>query len=369
MTHAEKVCREVRETEAAYIADLQTVLSVYVRPAVERRILTLEDTLSIFANLEELCRCATVLHELMDWPGDSVSVLAQAFIQVSPFFKLYAYYCRNYEKALGTLARCRKHVSGFSDFLNKQSTLAECKGMNLESFLIKPVQRLTKYPLFWKDLLKATPHTPGPRQARGPTSWCAPSRWRSTRRSTSRSRASRPCRCSRSSGSEWMALHRTPQPAARVRGGGARRRAAVRRRRVRADRHAHPVQARTRRCRRQPWLLVELPRLVVTQPLSLDAMMRKSGRRAPRRSPATGCRRRPDGPRACLRASFSRSLMRCHVGPRRRPPWMAKDETAAYHLLVDKLTALSEEQPSPKQASVAPHGTSTRLAPMRSTTS
>ena len=48
----------MRETEAAYIADLQTVLSVYVRPAVERRILTLEDTLSIFANLEELCRCA-----------------------------------------------------------------------------------------------------------------------------------------------------------------------------------------------------------------------------------------------------------------------------------------------------------------------
>ena len=54
---------QVRETEAAYISDLQTVLSVYVRPAIERRMLTLDDTLAIFANLEELCRCATVLDE------------------------------------------------------------------------------------------------------------------------------------------------------------------------------------------------------------------------------------------------------------------------------------------------------------------
>merc|ERR1712196_611220 len=32
-------------------------------------------------------------------------------------------------------------------------------GLALESYLIKPVQRLTKYPLFWKDLLKAVPHS------------------------------------------------------------------------------------------------------------------------------------------------------------------------------------------------------------------
>ena len=36
--HADEQTREVRETEAAYIADLNTVLAVYVRPAIERRI-------------------------------------------------------------------------------------------------------------------------------------------------------------------------------------------------------------------------------------------------------------------------------------------------------------------------------------------
>ena len=79
--HALNVCREVRETEAAYITDMQTVLEVYVRPSIERKILTLDDTQAIFANLEELCRCATVLLELMDRDGDRATVLAHAFIQ------------------------------------------------------------------------------------------------------------------------------------------------------------------------------------------------------------------------------------------------------------------------------------------------
>ena len=34
---------------------------------------------------------------------------------------------------------------------------ARCRGRRLPDFLIMPVQRLTKYPLFWKDLLKSVP--------------------------------------------------------------------------------------------------------------------------------------------------------------------------------------------------------------------
>ena len=156
--HALNVCREMRETEAAYITDLQTVLEVYVRPAIERRVMTLEDTQAIFANLEELSRCASVLLELMDREGDRAAVIAHAFIQVTPFFKLYAFYCRNYERALTTLATCRKSIPGFNEFMQTQSMLPQCRGLSLESYLIKPVQRLTKYPLFWKDLLKSVPH-------------------------------------------------------------------------------------------------------------------------------------------------------------------------------------------------------------------
>jgi hypothetical protein len=165
--HIVHVCKEVRETEAIYIADLQTCLDVYARPAIEQKILTMQESQAIFSNLEELCRCAAVLYELMvregtanvDVEGERIGVLAHAFIQVTPFFKLYALYCRNYENALGTLASVKKGNPAFMPFLMAQSQDARCRGMTVESFLIKPVQRLTKYPLFFKDLLKGVGHS------------------------------------------------------------------------------------------------------------------------------------------------------------------------------------------------------------------
>ena len=157
--HVKNVCKEIRGTEAIYITDLETCLAVYARPAAQQGVLSREDVLKIFSNLEELCRCAAVLLELMDLDGERVTRIALAFIQVTPFFKLYASYCRNYEIAMATIAACRKADPAFGTFLQEQSMDPRVRGMPLESFLIKPVQRLTKYPLFWKDLLKGVPHT------------------------------------------------------------------------------------------------------------------------------------------------------------------------------------------------------------------
>ena len=76
--------------------------------------------------------------------GDAPTVLAEAFIQVAPFFKLYALYCSNFEHALAMLAKSRDKHAGFAELLDTQSALPRCRGLTLESYLIKPVQRLTK---------------------------------------------------------------------------------------------------------------------------------------------------------------------------------------------------------------------------------
>jgi len=41
--------------------------------------------------------------------------------------------------------------------LQQQEALAEYRGLNLSSYLIKPVQRITKYPLLLKEMLSCTP--------------------------------------------------------------------------------------------------------------------------------------------------------------------------------------------------------------------
>ena len=40
--------------------------------------------------------------------------------------------------------------SDFGEFVRMQSSLPECGSLTLSSFLLKPVQRLMKYPLFFK---------------------------------------------------------------------------------------------------------------------------------------------------------------------------------------------------------------------------
>ena len=86
-----------------------------------------------------------------------MAVIARAFLQVAPFFKLYTTYCQKYELGLKTLTSCRKSSPQLKDFLATQMKLERCHGLTLESFLIKPIQRLMKYPLFFKDLLREVP--------------------------------------------------------------------------------------------------------------------------------------------------------------------------------------------------------------------
>jgi len=48
--------------------------------------------------------------------------------------------------------------SNYGQFIRSQSSAPECGSMGLTSFLLKPMQRLTKYPLFFKvsDVITST---------------------------------------------------------------------------------------------------------------------------------------------------------------------------------------------------------------------
>ena len=51
----------------------------------------------------------------------------------------------------------RESNPGFNEYLTSQRSQLPVRGLDLEDFLIKPVQRLTKYPLFFHELLKRVP--------------------------------------------------------------------------------------------------------------------------------------------------------------------------------------------------------------------
>ena len=62
---------------------------------------------------------------------------------------MYTTYCANQPKALAILDRLSKTPS-FSDYLQESLLNPETRALTLFSFLIKPIQRICKYPLLLK---------------------------------------------------------------------------------------------------------------------------------------------------------------------------------------------------------------------------
>jgi len=83
--------------------------------------------------------------------------IGEAFSTLSPYLKIYSSYCSNQQKAFKTLETLRKTNQEFDQFLEDKMVDSNCRGLLFTSFLIKPVQRICKYPLFIKDLIKYTP--------------------------------------------------------------------------------------------------------------------------------------------------------------------------------------------------------------------
>lgn len=71
-------------------------------------------------------------------------------------FRAYAPYLIHYEDALRDLEESIKKKDKLGRLVKKQQKLATCRNMPLSTYLLKPFQRLLKYPLLIMNLLKCT---------------------------------------------------------------------------------------------------------------------------------------------------------------------------------------------------------------------
>jgi hypothetical protein len=71
------------------------------------------------------------------------------------FLKVYASYLQNQTQASDTLVRCEQSMPAFATFLKECMADQRCRGLSFLSFLIKPTQRIAKYPLFMKVRLQS----------------------------------------------------------------------------------------------------------------------------------------------------------------------------------------------------------------------
>uniref|UniRef100_A0A668AES2 Intersectin 2a n=1 Tax=Myripristis murdjan TaxID=586833 RepID=A0A668AES2_9TELE len=162
---------ELIQTEETYLEDLELVLEVFYKPMSESGRLTEAEMGMIFVNWRELIMCNTKLLKALrvrkKTGGENMPVqvigdlLASELAHMQPYIR----FCSCQLNAAALLQSKTHSQPDFKDFLKKIATNYRCKGMPLSSFLLKPMQRITRYPLLIKNILE---HTPEGHADRGP---------------------------------------------------------------------------------------------------------------------------------------------------------------------------------------------------------
>ncbi|XP_028252770.1 intersectin-2-like isoform X2 [Parambassis ranga] len=162
---------ELIQTEETYVEDLELVLEVFYKPMFDSGRLTEAEMAVIFVNWRELIMCNTKLLKALrvrkKTGGDNMPVqligdlLASELAHMQPYIR----FCSCQLNAAALLQSKTHSQPDFKDFLKKIATNYRCKGMPLSSFLLKPMQRITRYPLLIKNILE---HTQDGHADRGP---------------------------------------------------------------------------------------------------------------------------------------------------------------------------------------------------------
>uniref|UniRef100_A0A8C8Z7T0 TIAM Rac1 associated GEF 1 n=1 Tax=Prolemur simus TaxID=1328070 RepID=A0A8C8Z7T0_PROSS len=165
-----KVICELLETERTYVKDLNCLMERYLKPLQKETFLTQDELDVLFGNLTEMVefqveflktledgvRLVPDLEKLekVDQFKKVLFSLGGSFLYYADRFKLYSAFCASHTKVPKVLVKARTDPA-FKAFLDAQNPKQQ-HSSTLESYLIKPIQRILKYPLLLKELFALT---------------------------------------------------------------------------------------------------------------------------------------------------------------------------------------------------------------------
>uniref|UniRef100_A0A669BUI3 Phosphatidylinositol-3,4,5-trisphosphate dependent Rac exchange factor 1 n=1 Tax=Oreochromis niloticus TaxID=8128 RepID=A0A669BUI3_ORENI len=156
------VLSEILNTERDYVRTLLFLQSVSLTSSRKSVSRTLAEHDILFSNIEDILKLhqgvlSAVEYSLSPEPQPH-HALGHVFLQFRDSFSVYGEYCSNHEKALRLLMELNK-IPDIRTFLLHCMLLGGKKSTDipLEGYLLTPIQRICKYPLLLKELLKRTP--------------------------------------------------------------------------------------------------------------------------------------------------------------------------------------------------------------------
>ncbi|XP_006881179.1 PREDICTED: dynamin-binding protein [Elephantulus edwardii] len=163
-----KIIKELIQTEKDYLYDLELCLREVVEPLRNKQIERL-DVDSLFSNIESVHQISAKLLSLLEEATTDVEptmqLIGDVFLQMkSPLEDIYKIYCYHHDEAHSVLESYEKeeelkqHLSHCIQSL-KKIYMEEGKPnlLDMGSLMIKPIQRVMKYPLLLCELRNSTP--------------------------------------------------------------------------------------------------------------------------------------------------------------------------------------------------------------------
>uniref|UniRef100_A0A8C5C2K3 Intersectin 1 (SH3 domain protein) n=1 Tax=Gadus morhua TaxID=8049 RepID=A0A8C5C2K3_GADMO len=154
---------ELIVTEENYVNDLQLVTEIFQKPLLECELVTEKEVAMIFVNWKELIMCnikllkALRVRKKMSGDRMPVKMIGDILTNQLPHMQPYIRFCSCQLNGATLIQQKTDDNPEVKDFLKRLAMDPRCKGMPLSSFLLKPMQRVTRYPLIIKNILENTP--------------------------------------------------------------------------------------------------------------------------------------------------------------------------------------------------------------------
>ncbi|XP_016348945.1 T-lymphoma invasion and metastasis-inducing protein 1-like isoform X2 [Sinocyclocheilus anshuiensis] len=165
-----KIISELVDTERTYVKDLNILIERYLNPLQKESILSQDELDVLFGNLAEMVefqveflktledgtRLVPDLDQLerVDQFKKVLFSLGGSFLYYADRFKIYSAFCASHTKVPKVLTKAKTDPE-FKAFLAERNPRQQ-HSSTLESYLIKPIQRVLKYPLLLRELHSLT---------------------------------------------------------------------------------------------------------------------------------------------------------------------------------------------------------------------
>ncbi|XP_045835855.1 phosphatidylinositol 3,4,5-trisphosphate-dependent Rac exchanger 2 protein isoform X4 [Meles meles] len=162
------VLSELQKTERDYVGTLEFLVSAFLHrmnqcaaSKIDKNV-TEETVKMLFSNIEDILAVhkefLKVVEECLHPEPNAQQEVGTCFLHFKDKFRIYDEYCSNHEKAQKLLLELNK-IRTIRTFLLNCMLLGGRKNTDvpLEGYLVTPIQRICKYPLLLKELLKRTP--------------------------------------------------------------------------------------------------------------------------------------------------------------------------------------------------------------------